>query len=87
MEATEATNTNRRGGAMTTTNTIEDFLSSRAAWKAAGSPADHPYLTQEVEAVTYEPLAISLTAAQSEAMKALSPIMRAQSDANIAARR
>ena len=26
-------------------STIDSFLADRAAWKAAGCPADHPYLT------------------------------------------
>lgn len=26
-------------------STIDSFLEARAAWKAAGCPADHPYLT------------------------------------------
>ena len=26
-------------------STIDQFLADRAAWKAAGCPADHPYLT------------------------------------------
>ena len=30
---------------VTAMSTIDEFLATRQAWKAAGCPADHPYLT------------------------------------------
>lgn len=67
-----------------------DVLVDRAAWKAAGCPNDHPYMVACREAVAapsapVEPLAITLTAAQAEYMRAYSPVADAQSRANIAA--
>lgn len=66
--------------------TTEGFMAARAAWKAAGCPADHPYLTAEMPVATMvRPLAFEVTEAQWAAVEAAAPIMRAQSDANIQA--
>jgi hypothetical protein len=65
--------------------TTEGFAAARAAWKAAGCPADHPYLTADMPKAEITPLAISVTDAQWSAVKAAAPIMRAISARNIAA--
>ena len=65
--------------------TTEGFTAARAAWKAAGCPADHPYLTAEMPKAEYRPMAIEVTDAQWAAVQAAAPIMQAQSDANIRA--
>lgn len=65
--------------------TPEGFTAARAAWKAAGCPADHPYLTAEMPQAEVRPLVISVTDTQWSAVQAARPIMRAISDANVAA--
>lgn len=50
---------------------MDDFTTLRAAWKAAGCPSDHPYLTMElpapspivplIEGITPEMVAASMT--------------------------
>ena len=66
-------------------NTTEGFTAARADWKAAGCPADHPYLTGEMTKAKITPLVISATEAQWSAVKAAAPVMRAISARNIAA--
>lgn len=71
-----------------------DLLTDRAHYVAAGRPADHPYIVDCATRVDrlagdrpafVEPLAIQLAPAQADAMAALGPVLRAQSDANVAA--
>ena len=53
--------------------TSEGFTAARAAWKAAGCPSDHPYLTTAIPSAPIEPLVPGFTAemvAQASAMKA-----------------
>lgn len=65
--------------------TAEGFAAARADWKAAGCPADHPYLTAEMPISTMvRPLAISVTDAEWSAVRAAAPIMQAMSASNIA---
>lgn len=76
---------------MPTTYTLTgDVIADRQAWKAAGCPADHPYLTDPEgvyapKAGPVVPLALTLTAEQTAYMEAVTPALRAQSDANVAA--
>lgn len=67
-----------------------DLLVDRAHYVAAGRPADHPYIVAPSElyvapAGPVAPLVLELSPAQEAAMAVLSPVMRAQSDANVAA--
>lgn len=66
-------------------STAEGFTAARTAWKAAGCPSDHPYLTAELPKAEIVPLAISVTPAQWAAVKAAAPIFDAMSKANIRA--
>jgi len=89
MAAATTTNTSIRWGKETGVNvdltTPEGFNAARAAWKAAGCPADHPYLTAEMPTSTMvRPLAISVTDAEWSAVKAAAPVMREMSARNIA---
>lgn len=66
-------------------NTAEGFIAARTAWKAAGCPANHPYLTAELPKAEIVPMAIEVTDAQWAAVKAAAPIFDAMSKANIRA--
>lgn len=64
---------------MTASNTSVDlttedgFTAARAAWKAAGCPADHPYLKATLPKAEIVPLVTGITAnmvTQAAAMKA-----------------
>jgi hypothetical protein len=81
-----------RGAAMSdylTYNLTGDVLVDRAAWKAAGSPADHPYIVdcgqRPAGHAVSAPLAIEVSADQWATVQRISPILRAMSDANIRA--
>jgi hypothetical protein len=53
--------------------TNESFTAARADWKAAGCPADHPYLTATMPKAEIVPLVAGITTgmiAQAAAMKA-----------------
>lgn len=53
--------------------TFEGFTAARADWKAAGCPADHPYLTAELPKAEIVPLVAGITTemvAAATAMKA-----------------
>jgi hypothetical protein len=96
MAASTDTNTGtagERGPTMGTTTTLTgDFSTDRAAWVAAGRPADHPYMTAPLAAWGISeaqgmvaPLTIELTAGQAAYMAANAAAMRAQSAANVRA--
>ena len=56
--------------------TTEGFTAARAAWKAAGCPANHPYLTAELPAASpVEPLVMGITAEMVELAGKLAPFM------------
>ena len=66
-------NAGERTVAMFDLSTTEGFTAARAAWKAAGCPADHPYLTAELPKAEITPLVAGITVemvAQAAAMKA-----------------
>lgn len=61
--------------------TVDEFLAERAAWKAAGCPADHPYMVKARAALAkprpafVEPLVPGITAEMVEAAVAMAALM------------
>lgn len=76
MAAQPTTQTGEAGErtvAMFDLTTPDGFFAARAAWKAAGCPADHPYLTAEMPKAEIVPLVAGITTemvAAAAAMKA-----------------
>ncbi len=66
---------------VTMPSTVDEFLAERAAWKAAGCPADHPYMVKAREALAaarplfVEPLVEGFTVEMVEAAAAMRPLM------------
>jgi hypothetical protein len=73
----------------TTYQLTGDVLVDRAAWKAAGSPSDHPYIidcaTQPVGHAVSRPLAIEVSDADWDTVQRIAPIMSAMSAVNVKA--
>lgn len=57
------------------TMTTDLFTTLRAEWKAAGCPADHPYLTMELPSSPIVPLVGGITPEMVELASAMRPLM------------
>jgi hypothetical protein len=79
MAAHHSTNTGNAGERTVAMNvdltTVEGFTAARAAWKAAGCPSDHPYLTAEMPKAEIVPLVGGITTEMVAAAAAMRPLM------------
>lgn len=74
MTARHNTNAGHAGEwtvAMFDLTTNEGFTAARAAWKAAGCPANHPYLTTTMPKADIRPLVAGITTEMVAAAKAM----------------